>query len=337
VIGGTGISQGNTISGNSGYGITITGTNSNGNVVSGNYIGLDGSGALAVSNTYNGIGIWGGSCSNVIGGLGAGAGNVISGNVAYGIYIGDSNTTGTVVEGNYIGINAGGTAVVANSGSGLAVVAGSAGNSILNNVVSGNASYGLFISDPGTSNNVIQGNFIGTDAAGMNALPNGYMGLGIWSGAWNNLVGGTNAAARNVISGNAQNGMGMGGPAGGGNVIEGNYIGVAGDGRSALPNDGVGVYVEISLQSNFIGSNVISANTYGGISFYQATNNIVQGNYIGLAADGATPAPNGGAGIYLFESQSNLLGGVAPGQGNVVSAQAITLWKAIWSARRKRA
>jgi parallel beta-helix repeat protein len=320
VIGGSSAGQRNVISGNSGYGITITGTNSNGNVVSGNYIGLDGSGALAVSNTYNGIGIWGGSCRNVIGGPGAGAGNVISGNVAYGIYIGDSNTIGTVVQGNYIGINAGGTGAVANSGSGLAVVAGSAGNSILNNVVSGNASYGLFISDPGTSNNLIQGNFIGTDAAGMNALPNGYMGLGIWSGAWDNLVGGTNAAARNVISGNAQNGMGMGGPAGGGNVIEGNYIGVAGDGRSALPNDGVGVYVEISLQNNFIGSNVISANTYGGISFYQATNNIVQGNYIGLAADGATPAPNGGAGIYLFESQSNLLGGVAPGQGNVVSA-----------------
>ena len=209
---------------------------------------------------------------------------------------------------------------MANSGSGLAVVAGTSGNSILNNVVSGNASYGLFISDPGTSNNLIQANFIGTDAAAMNALPNGYMGLGIWSGAWDNLVGGTNAAARNVISGNGQNGIGMGGPAGGGNVIEGNYIGVAGDGRSALPNVGVGLYVEISLQNNFIGRNVISANTYGGISFYQAANNIVQNNYIGLASDGETPAPNGEAGIYLFESQSNLIGGVAPGLGNVISA-----------------
>jgi hypothetical protein len=320
VIGGTNASQRNVISGNSGYGITITGTNSNGNVVSGNYIGLNASGTFAVSNTYNGIGIWGGSSSNIIGGSGAGAGNVISGNIDYGIFISDSNTTGTVVQGNYIGVNASATGAVSNTGIGIGIVGGSGSNFIANNVISGNGSYGLFISDPGTSSNTVQGNFIGTGAGGTNALPNGYMGIGIWTNATDNLIGGTTAAARNIISGNGNNGIGTGFATSGGNVIEGNYIGVTSNGLSALPNNGVGVYVETSLQTNLIVSNIISGNATDGVFFYQATNSVVQGNYIGVAGNGVTALPNGVIGVYLELSESNLIGGAASGAGNVVSA-----------------
>jgi len=320
VIGVTNASQRNIISGNAGYGITITSTNSNGNVVSGNYIGLDASGTFAVSNAYNGIGIWAGSSSNIIGGSKVGTGNVISGNFDYGIYISDSNTTGTVVQGNYIGVNASATGIVSNTWSGLYLAGGSTGNLIANNVVSGNGSYGLFISDPGTSNNTIQGNFIGTDARGVNALPNSYMGVGIWGGAASNLIGGATAAARNIISGNGNNGIGTGFATSGGNVFEGNYIGVTSNGLSALPNNGVGVYVETSLQSNIIESNVISGNLDGGISFYQATNDVVEGNDIGVAADGVTALPNAGIGFYLYESQSNLIGGTVTSARNIVSA-----------------
>jgi parallel beta-helix repeat protein len=384
VIGGANAGQRNLISGNAGYGITITATNSNGNAVLGNYIGLDATGTFAVSNAASGIGIWGGSSSNMVGGANAGARNVISGNFEYGVYIGDSNTTDTVVQGNYvgtdatgdnpvpnsyggvgafngahnvtvggtnagagnvlsgnvnaglwfsdegttnnvaqgnfIGVNAGATAAVSNTVTGIYVVGGSSSNLIANNVLSGNFSYGLYISDPGTSRNVVQGNFIGTDAQGVNALPNGYTGIGIWSSATDNLIGGTTATARNIISGNGQNGISMGGAGSGGNVIEGNYIGVASNGLSVLPNVGVGVYVETSLQSNVIGTNIISGNTYGGIDFYQASNNVVQGNAIGVAVDGVTAAPNGGIGIYLYECQSNLIGGAVAGTGNVVSA-----------------
>ena len=319
VIGGTNASQRNVISGNSGYAITITSTNSNGNVVKGNYIGLNGSGTASVANTYNGIGIWGGSSSNVIGGSGAGAGNVISGNIEYGIFISDTNTTATVVQGNFIGINAAGTGIVSNTWSGLAIVGGSYSNLIANNVVSGNASYGIFISDQGTSSNVIQGNFIGTSLQGTTALPNAYMGIGIWSDATDNLIGGTTAAARNIISGNGNNGIGTGFANSGGNVIEGNYIGVTSNGLSAVLNNGVGVYVETSQQSNIIESNVISGNTSDGIYLYQSTNNVVQGNDIGVAANGTTALANGGDGVYLYLSESNLIGGSAAGQRNVIS------------------
>jgi parallel beta-helix repeat protein len=264
VIGGTNTSQRNVISGNAGYGITITGTNSNGNVVSGNYIGPDASGTFAVSNTYNGIGIWAGSCSNIIGGSNAGAGNVISGNIGYGIYISDSNTAGTVV----------------------------------------------------------QGNFIGAGARGTNALPNSYMGVGVWSGAEDTLIGGTTAAARNIISGNGNNGVTLGGGGSGGNVIEGNYIGVTSNGLSALPNEGWGVYVETSLQSNIIEANVISGNASDGIYLYQSSNNVVQGNDIGVAGNGVAALPNSEYGVYLYLSQSNLIGGTVAGEGNVISGNA---------------
>ncbi len=264
VIGGANAGQRNVISGNAGYGITITSTNSNGNVVGGNYIGLDASGTFAVGNTYNGIGIWAGSCSNIIGGSNSGAGNVISGNAGYGIYISDSNTTGTVV----------------------------------------------------------QGNLIGADARGTNALPNSYMGVGVWSGAADTLIGGTTAAARNIISGNGNNGVTLGGGGSGGNVIEGNYIGVTSNGLSALPNDGWGVYVETSLQSNLIEANVISGNASDGIYLYQSTNNVVQGNEIGVAANGVTALPNSAHGVYLYLSESNLIGGTVAGEGNVISGNA---------------
>lgn len=384
VIGGTNVSQRNVISGNNGYGLTITVTNSNGNMILGNYIGLDASGSFALSNAASGIGIWGGSSSNVIGGAIAGARNVISGNFGYGIYIGDSNTTDTVVQGNYvgtdassdnavsngyggvgvfggarnvtvggtnagagnvlsgngnaglwfdgagttnniaagnfIGVNSDATEAVSNSVTGIYIVDGSSGNFIGNNVVSGNAFYGLYISDPGTSHNVVQGNFIGADAQGVKALPNGFTGIGLWNSATETLIGGTTPATRNILSGNGQNGISMGGAGGGGNVIEGNYIGVASDGFSALPNVGVGVYVESSVQSNIITGNLISGNTDGGIDLYQASNNVITGNFVGVATDGVTPAPNGGVGIYLYECESNLIGGEVAGTGNVVSA-----------------
>jgi titin len=313
-IGGATAAQRNVISGNAGYAITMIGTNVWGNVVSGNYIGLNGSGTAALSNTFNGIGIWGGSSSNTIGGAAAGAGNVISGNIDYGLLITDSGTTANVVQGNFIGVNAADNAAVSNSWTGLAIFNGSSNNVVVSNVISGNGNYGIYLSDPGTSGNVVQGNYVGTDAKGTTALPNSFFGVAIYNGAANNLIGGTTASQRNLISGNANDGLGTGGPLGPGNTIEGNYIGTTSNGLAALANNGVGLYVEFGLQSNLIISNVISGNSAGGITFYEGTNSIVAGNDIGVGEDGATPVPNNGVGFYLYLSQSNII------SNNVVSA-----------------
>ncbi|HEX4590516.1 MAG TPA: FG-GAP-like repeat-containing protein [Gemmataceae bacterium] len=79
----------------------------------------------------------------------------------------------------------------------------------------------------------IQGDYIGTD--GTTADPNGYAGVLVNNSA-NNLIGGTTAAARNVISGNGGVGVFVANPLSTGNSIQGNYIGTDATGAHAIPN-----------------------------------------------------------------------------------------------------
>ncbi len=135
IIGGTNASQRNVISGNTQYGILIIGTNGeygasvigsnvNNNTIIGNYIGLNAAGTSAVGNMLSGIGIWGGSSSNVIGGTVAGSRNVISGNAQYGVFVGDSNTVGTVFQGDYVGTDATGSVGIQNGYGGIGIFNG---------------------------------------------------------------------------------------------------------------------------------------------------------------------------------------------------------------------
>jgi len=68
--------------------------------------------------------------------------------------------------------------------------------------------------------NVIQGNFIGTDTTGTLARDNG--SFGIWVKSLGNQIGGTTAAARNVISGGNNTGIYIYNTSS--NVVQGNYI-----------------------------------------------------------------------------------------------------------------
>ena len=98
-------------------------------------------------------------------------------------------------------------AAVPNGWTGLTIFSGATSNTIggtspaARNILSGNSSYGLVVSDPGTSENLIQGNYFGLDASGTAPLPN-YTGVLITSSATSNTLGGASAAARNIISGN---------------------------------------------------------------------------------------------------------------------------------------
>jgi hypothetical protein len=125
---------------------------------------------------------------------------------------------------------------------------------IAGNVIGHNGSNGVDIRDSGTTGNLVQGNLIGTDATGMVALGNQVAGVLIDQGAANNTIGGTTAAARNVISGNQTAGVQITDAGTTGNVVEGNYIGVDASGNNALGNGTFGVYV------------LSSGNTIGGVS-----------------------------------------------------------------------
>ena len=114
----------NVISGNAGYGVAIEGTSSGSNttvnVVAGNYIGTNAADTGALGNGNDGVYIYGGAQSNLIGTNGSGMGdaaeeNVISDNADQGVQIDGTssgpNTTNNVVAGNFISTNTAGTAI----------------------------------------------------------------------------------------------------------------------------------------------------------------------------------------------------------------------------------
>ena len=326
-IGGTNALARNVISGNSQYGFWISDTNTTGNVILGNYIGTDANGSFAISNALGGIGLFSSSAGQVIGGTNALARNIISGNVNAGIWLSGAGVSNNVVENNFIGLNAAGTAAIPNSFAGIYVINGARSNAILNNAISGNYSEGLRLSDPGTSANLVQGNFIGTDATGTTPVPNGFLGLSIYTGATNNTVGGTSGAARNVISGNYSEGLRIQGVGASWNLVAGNFIGTDASGTSAVPNGWAGLTIFSGATSNTIGGaslgarNLISGNWIYGmvVSDPGTSGNLIQGNYLGLATSGTAPLPNYTGALISSSASGNTLGGASLAMRNIIS------------------
>ena len=279
------ISSGSTIRGFAinrfgGSGVLISGAGAVANAIEGNFIGTSSSGTGASGNS-TGVTISAGATNNTIGGTTAGARNVISGNTGTGVTITGNSTTANVVAGNYIGVNAAGTAALANAGDGVRIQTNAHANTIggavagAGNVISGNASDGVEITGANVHDNIVQGNFIGTNAAGTAAVGNTSNGVEITLGATNITVGGTAAGARNVISGNTGNGITITGTGTTGNVVAGNYIGTNAAGTAAIGN-AVGIQV-ISGSNTMIGGtdlsalNVISGNRSSGIVVTNST------------------------------------------------------------------
>jgi hypothetical protein len=217
-------------------------------------------------------------------------GLVIGGFDGRGVFI---NGSGNRVVGNSIGTDATGTAAHAN-GWGVWIYYIGSDNSIGGprpgdgNVISGNLHGGIGVD--GGSGNTFQGNFIGTDASGTQALPNGY-GVELFSGSGNTVGGGTVPGAGNVISGNLYDGIGIYSD---GNVIQGNFIGTDLTGTHPLGNGGDGVAIQSFLHGydNTIGgtvpgaANTIAYNSGYGVRITTGTGNAVQENAIFANAAG---------------------------------------------------
>jgi len=136
--------------------------------------------------------------------------------------------------------------------------------------------------------NAVQGNLIGTDASGTEAMPNGAEGIWIAPGAADNLIGGGVPEARNVISGNDLFGISIDGSGTTGNLVIGNYIGVDITGQKPLGNK-YGITIQSGAQDNVVGgegtedANVITANNTGILVRGPETQgNTVSGNYIAV-------------------------------------------------------
>jgi hypothetical protein len=279
-IGGTTPAARNLISGNSsGQGVAIQNPASTGNVVAGNFIGTNAAGTAALNNS-SGVIIISDASGNTIGGTAAGARNLISGN-STGISISGASTTGNVVAGNYIGTNPAGTAVVGNStGITLAAPGNTVGGTTVaaRNIISGNANIGVSLTT-GAATNLVQGNYIGLNSAGDGALLNG-RGVVIQNGATDNLVGGTAAGARNIISGNSA-GVVLATLSGTNNRIENNFIGTNTVGTAGIPN-GVGVDIQIG-SGNVVGGTAAGA---GNVIAFNSNGVVVEPPFGGAAVSG---------------------------------------------------
>ncbi len=326
--GGTATSARNVISGNGGSGVYLVGSAATGNLVQGNYIGTDTNGSLAIPNAGDGVTI-NGAPANTIGGASAGAGNLISGNSGGGVSLSGAGAASNLVQGNSIGTDATGRLALGNKLSGVTILTGNSNliggaTAAARNVISANKLAGVYISTNSVGN-LVQGNYIGVDATGANALGNVVNGISIDSASFN-IVGGTSSGARNIISGNTNYGIEIYNATATGNSIQGNYIGPAVSGQSALGNKQCGVHIQ--SPGNSVGAalsgagNLISGNAKDGIFLdgSGAANNFVQGNYIGTTASGTTGLGNGRAGVGDSGAPGNTIGGTTTGAGNLLSA-----------------
>jgi len=250
---------------------------------------------------------------SITGFTGEGVGTLPRTDVSYG---------GNTIEDDWIGLNTAGHA----AGNGLhGVGLYSSSNLVENDVISANAGDGVFalgtLFGGGHGYNTIQNNIIGLDPTGAIAMGN-LDGIGLQDSPANHVL-------NNVLSGNHADGLLLMNPATGdthGTIVTGNIVGLDSKGASALGNGDYGM--EIQSANNTIGGttpaarNVVSANAVAGIVFWKsgAYGSVVEGNYIGTDATGTKARGNGAQGIAFSDAGANLVGGIAAGAGNVISA-----------------
>ncbi|MEX0603039.1 MAG: lectin-like protein, partial [Bacteroidota bacterium] len=229
--------------------------------------------------------------------------NVISGNLERGIRL--IRVTDNKIAGNFVGTDATGTARLGNLHQGVYVqgvstrnIIGTEGDGVGDaaerNVISASGFVGVFITGA-SHENVVAGNFVGTDVTGTVDLGNGGAGaVRLLNGSHNNRIGtnfdGTSdELERNVISGNSR-GVQIDGAGTNDNIVAGNYIGVDVTGQIALDNDTQGVYVTNGPKRNVIDRNVISGNAHHGV--------LIRGTASGPFPVFHWPAADGGNGHY---------------------------------------
>ena len=244
----------------------------------------------------------------------------------FGIHIFGTGATGNTVLGNFLGTDLSGTKAAGNN-TGVVIDGGASGNTIGGavsadrNIISGNVYDGVRISDGGTSNNTIEGNYIGTDITGKLPLADKEDGVRIDSAATGNRVG-----FANIISGNRVDGVSI--DAASGNIVLGNLIGTSPDGTAPVPNGHDGIELSGVASANTVGGlmaidrNVISGNASIGVDIRElgTSDNLIEGNFIGVGLGSSAPHLPNAAGIVIRRgATANTIGGTAAGAGNTIA------------------
>ncbi len=291
--------DGNLISGNL-YGVEIY--NASATFVRGNNIGTDVSGTSAIPN-YIGVVIELAG-NNKVGDVTTADGNLISGNEAYGVAL-FANTANNIIAGNNIGTKANGTEVLGNGAFGIIISEGANANTIDNNVIGGHtlalqAGGIVTTSDAGAANRIID-NHIGVVRDGTTGIPNN---TGIKIFADGQIIG--EQGHPNTICNSSEAGVFIASTASTdatGNLVQYNLIGT--DGTQSIGEQTIGVAIA-GASDNTVAFNVIANNEAGVAIIDGATENTVNGNKIGTAANGVTPFPNF-LGVAVDASQDNAI------------------------------
>jgi FG-GAP-like repeat len=344
----------------SGAGIHITGTGATSDWIYGNFLGTDPTGTQAEPNDY-GVEIDGGAVDNLIGTNGDGIAdvaerNVNSGNLIAGIWINGQGTDGNEVAGNFIGTSVTGDVALDNGtsrvgypyltiGGGIVIEGGAAGNRIgtdgnsvdeagQRNVIAGSDNDGIDIIGAGTDGNIVAGNYIGTDVTGTVSLNVNGDGVLLAEGASSNRIGanpnggGALGEEGNVISGARIDGIQIYDDSDN-NVVAGDKIGTDATGAVALFSRNDGVEID-SSSGNTIGgtgagtADVISGNAISGVELEGASDNLVEGNFIGTDATGTISLGNSEGGVFIGDfngdpSTNNTIGGATAIAGNLIT------------------
>ncbi|MBC7797143.1 MAG: carboxypeptidase regulatory-like domain-containing protein [Pyrinomonadaceae bacterium] len=378
-----------------GNGITIfnftTQTFAGYNIIEGNFLGTDTNGLIDEGNDAAGVNVFD-SDNNTIGGTSPSSRNLLSGNgtgdnrqienkFGYGLSMVDARNTN--VHGNYIGTNINGTEKIPNSagmlvsGANIQIGGDAAG---AGNTVSGNGdpnpsnnnpegcngagiAIGTVINlDTGeyvTRNNTVQGNRIGTTAAGTNALGNCSVGLAT-SPRHSSFVGSITETGRNTISGNKDGGLICSDTSRGFGIflakveeielpegsctIVGNNVGTDVTGNVAIPNDFsngptaifffgtlavnntntfsiVGAPFGTSQNSCTGFCNLVSGNTFmEGIARAGNQGEVgIFNNFVGTNKSGSASLPND-VGVQVFSPATTFVGAVGTDANNVESS-----------------
>jgi hypothetical protein len=232
--------------------------------------------------------------------------------------------SGNVLQGNYLGTDATGTAA---SGNGTGVEIDGTSNTVggttpsARNLISGNVTYGVTIKGP---KNLVEGNFIGTDVTGTKALGNLN---GVLINAPSNFLGGTAPGAGNLISGNKARSVNLTqnlSSKANSTVVQGNFIGTDVTGTRALHN-GMALFLD-GVSSNLIGGTTAGARNLlaEGFAFHGVSGNVVQGNFMGTDVTGKIVL----AGVvYSFSPRlpTNTVGGTTPAAGNLIYSEPVIL------------
>ncbi|NQV72804.1 Ig-like domain-containing protein [bacterium] len=285
------------------------------NEVYGNHIGVARGGAIRLDN-FIGVDLQGGGIgSEVIGGAGAGDGNVIRFNYL-GVRMGNAqnseirqndiayNNTGVLMElyglygvvaNNFIHLNTEDGIQVSNADSG----------EIRNNTISGNGRDGIFLLNVANSLTIAD-NYIGVDEDGETPLGNTRNGITI-------LNSSSNVVSGNVVSGNGDFGIVLDDSANLNTVID-NIVGLNAAATTPVPNTGYGISVVNGSHSNQITGNTSSGNLKSGIEFFNAGDgNTATSNFVGTNGTGTAQLGNAWHGLQIGAGGTVQVGGAAAG------------------------